>query len=208
MSEWKIQSLKSLTVKVGSGATPRGGDNSYKDEGISLIRSQNILDFKFTTKGLAFIDEKQAAELNNVEVFSGDILLNITGDSVARCCIVDSNILPARVNQHVAIIRVDAEKADQDFLFYHLQRNKEELLSLSEIGATRRALTKGMIEKLEIPCPSLPEKAIASVLSSLDDKIDLLHRQNKTIEALAETLFRQWFIEPCRDGLPDGWREQ
>lgn len=70
----------------------------------------------------------------------------------------------------------------------------------SEIGATRRALTKSMLENLEICLPSLPEqKAIASVLSSLDDKIDLLHRQNKTLEAMAETLFRQWFVEKAED---------
>jgi len=62
----------------------------------------------------------------------------------------------------------------------------------------------------EIPCilpPLTEQKAIASVLSSLDDKIDLLHRQNRTLEAMAETLFRQWFVEPCKDGLPEGWRE-
>ena len=71
---------------------------------------------------------------------------------------------------------------------------------IAEIGATRRALTKGMIEDLEVPLHPLPEqKAIASVLSSLDDKIDLLHRQNKTLEAMAETLFRQWFIEEAKD---------
>ena len=54
--------------------------------------------------------------------------------------------------------------------------------------------------ELMIPTPPLPEqKAIAGVLSSLDDKIDLLHRQNKTLEAMAETLFRQWFIEEAED---------
>ena len=78
--------------------------------------------------------------------------------------------------------------------------SKEELLILSEIGGTRNALTKGMLEDYEISIPTLPEqKAIASVLSSLDDKIDLLHRQNKTLEAMAETLFRQWFIEEAKE---------
>jgi type I restriction enzyme, S subunit len=196
MSEWGYTELGKISLKIGSGATPRGGSNSYKESGISLIRSQNVLDFQFTTSGLAFIDDEQADSLSNVEVLPKDVLLNITGDSVARSCIVPSFVLPARVNQHVAIIRPDEKLADYRFVFYQLQALKDELLMQSEIGATRRALTKGMIETLEISYPPLPEqKAIAAVLSSLDDKIDLLQRQNATLEAMAQTLFRQWFIE-------------
>ncbi len=200
MSEWSEIKLKDITYKIGSGATPRGGSNSYKDSGIPLIRSQNVLDLSFTSNGLAYIDEEQASKLDNVAVETEDLLLNITGDSVARICKVPNEMVPARVNQHVAIIRINKKVSDPDFVLYHLQYSKPYLLSISEIGGTRRALTKGMIEDFDIPYPPLPEqKAIASVLSSLDDKIDLLHRQNKTIEAMAETLFRQWFVEEAEE---------
>lgn len=200
MSEWKECILGQLTSKIGSGATPRGGSNSYKEEGISLIRSQNVLDMQFSTNGLAFIDEEQADGLRNVIIEQNDILLNITGDSVARTCKVPTYILPARVNQHVVIIRAKKEKLIPDFLLYNLIFQKNELLSQSEIGATRKAITKGMIEQFKINLPPLPEqKAIAEVLSSLDDKIDLLHRQNKTLEQMAETLFRQWFVEEAKE---------
>ncbi|MBI5141844.1 MAG: restriction endonuclease subunit S [Nitrospirae bacterium] len=205
MDEWTKTTLGSLATKIGSGATPRGGENSYKLKGMSLIRSQNVLDFSFSTDGLAFIDDEQAEELRNVTVEANDVLLNITGDSVARCCVVPQAVLPARVNQHVAIIRLDRGKANPLFIFYLLQMMKEELLMQSEIGATRRALTKGMIEELNVVVPALPEqRAIASVLSSLDDKIDLLHRQNKTLEAMAETLFRQWFVEQAQENWEEG----
>jgi len=205
MNEWVETKLGSITSKIGSGATPRGGANSYKESGISLIRSQNVLDFQFATSGLVFIDEEQAAALKNVEVFKNDVLVNITGDSVARCCIVPDNILPARVNQHVAIIRLEPNLADYRFIFYHLHYLKNELLSQAEIGATRRALTKGMLQELEILLPPLLEqRAIADVLSALDAKIDLLHRQNETLEALAQTLFRQWFVEDAQDEWEDG----
>ena len=209
MSECREVKLVEVALKIGSGATPKGGGDSYKESGISLIRSQNILDFIFSTDGLAFIDDKQADGLKNVAVEENDVLLNITGDSVARCCIVPKSILPARVNQHVSIIRINPEKSNYKFIFYSLQNMKEELLQQSEIGATRKALTKGMLENLNVSFPPLEEqKAIAEVLSSLDDKIDLLHRQNKTLEALAQTLFRQWFIEEAKDDwgvgkLPD-----
>ena len=200
MDEWAETQLEDITSKIGSGATPRGGANSYKESGITLIRSQNVLDFRFTTSGLAFIDDDQAAALQNVEVLKNDVLLNITGDSVARCCIVPDFVLPARVNQHVAIIRLEPNLADFRFIFYHLQYLKNELLMQAEIGATRRALTKGILQELEILLPPLPEqRAIAGVLSALDDKIDLLNRQNDTLEALAQTLFRQWFVEEAED---------
>ncbi len=150
----------------------------------------------FSVDGLAFIDEDQAYNLRSVTLEKDDVLLNITGDSVARCCMLPSNILPGRVNQHVAIIRADRKKSSPRFLHYNLLYQKDTLLSFSEIGATRRALTKGMLENCEISIPPLPEQeAIAEVLGSLDDKIDLLHRNNKTLEQLAETLFRQWI---CR----------
>lgn len=205
MSEWQEVSLGEVTNKIGSGATPKGGGESYKDSGISLIRSQNVLDFKFSTNGLAFIDESQAHDLRNVSVEKDDVLLNITGDSVARCCVVPESILPARVNQHVAIIRANKEVADNYYIFYSLQALKEELLMQSEIGATRNALTKGMLESLRISIPALEEqKAIASVLSSLDDKIDLLHRQNTTLERMAETLFKQWFVAEAQED----WEEK
>ncbi len=199
MSEWKEYKLKDLTTKIGSGSTPRGGSNNYKDVGIPLIRSQNVLDFSFTTTGLAFIDDYQAEELKGVMVKENDILFNITGDSVARCCIVPKQFLPARVNQHVAIIRTN-NLADYKFIFYYLQFLKPDLLIKAEIGATRNAITKVMLEDIDILLPPLLiQTAIASILSSLDDKIDLLRRQNATLEKMAETLFRQWFVEEAKE---------
>jgi type I restriction enzyme S subunit len=200
MSEWKEYKLGDLTSKIGSGSTPRGGSGVYKESGIPFIRSQNILDLKFSDDGLAFIDEVQAKELSNVEVQIGDIFINITGDSVARVCKVPTALIPSRVNQHVAILRSDLQKLESDFLKYSLIQMKEYLLSISEIGGTRRAITKSMLESLPILLPPLAEqKAIAGVLSALDDKIDLLHRQNKTLEAMAEALFRQWFVEEAEE---------
>ena len=115
-AKWPLKRLREITSKIGSGATPRGGKDSYRTDGISLIRSLNVYDFEFSENDLAFIDEDQAGELENVVVQKDDILLNITGASVARCCITDPRFLPARVNQHVAIVRVRPELADARFV--------------------------------------------------------------------------------------------
>ena len=147
--------LADICTKIGSGATPRGGKEAYCDKGISLVRSQNVLDFTFSHDGLVFINDEQAAKLNNVEVFDGDVLLNITGDSVARACMMNSAFLPARVNQHVAIVRGKKDCVLNRYLLYFLQWRKGYLLQLASAGATRNALTKGMIEQLEIDLPAL-----------------------------------------------------
>ena len=93
----------------------------------------------------------------------------------------------------------DTTKSDLDFVYYTLTHFQKQLKHIGE-GSVQDNINLGTFEDIEFPFPPLTEqKAIASVLSSLDDKIDLLHRQNKTLEAMAETLFRQWFIEEAKE---------
>ena len=179
-----ITKMIDICEKIGSGATPRGGKEAYCDEGISLVRSQNVLDFAFSLVGLAYINDEQAQKLNNVEVHEGDVLLNITGDSVARACMMDSVFLPARVNQHVAIVRGKENKVINSFILYFLQWQKGYLLQLASAGATRNALTKGMIEQLEINLPSMNEqKKIVAILDSIQQKIQLNQKINDNLAA-------------------------
>lgn len=185
-----VVKLADICQKIGSGATPRGGKEAYRAEGIALVRSQNVLDFSFSSDGLAYINDEQADKLRNVELQSGDVLLNITGDSVARACLMDDDYLPGRVNQHVAIIRVDESKAVNSYLLYYLQWRKSHLLQLASAGATRNALTKGMIEQLEIDLPSLDEqRKVVGILGSIQNKIKLNHEINDNLEQQAAALF-------------------
>ena len=197
---WVSLRLGDVCTKIGSGATPRGGKEAYLQDGpYALIRSQNVYNNQFHHDGLAFIDERQAAELNNVEVFADDVLLNITGDSVARVCQVAPDVLPARVNQHVAIIRPDPNKLSPRFLRYFLVSPEIQamLLSWAGSGGTRNALTKGMIESLDVRAPMsvIEQRAIAHILGTLDDKIELNWRMNETLEAMARALFKSWFVD-------------
>ena len=198
-SAWREVVLGDVCTKIGSGATPRGGRDVYLEEGpYTLIRSQNVYNDGFHRDGLASIGERHADELKNVEVFQDDVLLNITGDSVARVCQVAPDVLPARVNQHVAIIRPDSVNLDTDYLRYCLVTPEMQtlLLSWAGSGGTRNALTKGMIESLEIPLPVLLEqRAIAHVLGTLDDKIELNRRMNATLEGMARAIFHDWFVD-------------
>ena len=185
--------LKNLTSKIGSGATPRGGSNAYKASGISLIRSQNIRDFKFTYDGLAFIDEEQAKLLDSVAVFENDILLNITGDSIARACIVPRDILPARVNQHVSIVRCK-DKDEADYILCYLQYLKKHLLTICKVGGTRNALTKEAIENIEIR-KAFNHKIRGKLVTKINTKIELNNRINTELEQMAKTLYDYWFVQ-------------
>ena len=201
--------MKDICTKIGSGATPRGGKEVYIDSGISLIRSQNILDFSFTFDGMVYINEQQAEKLNNVTVESGDVLLNITGDSVARVCIVEEKSIPARVNQHVAIIRANKDVVLSSYILYFLQMSKPYLLQLAAGGATRNALTKGMIEELEIEVPSLEQqRKIVSLIDDIQQKIKINNEINENLEQQAMALFKWWFIdyEPFDRQVPTTWK--
>ena len=187
---WVEDKLVSLTTKIGSGATPRGGGESYKTEGTALIRSLNIYDLGFKYSKLAFLDDAQADVLSNVILQSGDVLLNITGASVARCCTVPGDVLPARVNQHVSIIRPIANRLDSEFLHYLLisKYYKNQLLQTgAEGGATRQAITKAQIQDFTVRYPAdiREQKSIVDSLDSILQQTQRLESINqKKIEAL------------------------
>lgn len=156
--KYPVFKLKDISQKIGSGFTPRGGDSNYIEKGIAFIRSMNIYNNTFKKDNLAYIDEFLANQLSTVELFPKDLLLNITGASVARCCTVPDEILPARVNQHVCIIR--QHRISNIFLEHCLTNEsyQEYLLLLSnKNGATREALTKTQVENLDVIFPPLVE---------------------------------------------------
>jgi len=224
---WQENTLGELTSKIGSGSTPKGGQTSYKDSGISLIRSLNVHDDGFTRRKLAFIDNEQAEKLKNVVVEENDILLNITGASIARCCIAPNNYLPARVNQHVSIIRLKNGIMLSSFLHYALTSKtyKDAILGIGEQGATRQAITKSQIESFIIAYPrSLDEqKRIVAILDEAFAAISLAVANAEKNLANARELFESYlnnvFTHPSTSSggkqggalspsKGDGWEEK
>jgi type I restriction enzyme, S subunit len=186
---WEVNKLKDLTSKIGSGATPRGGAEVYVDEGPALIRSQNVYDHEFHWSGLARLTEKSAAELKSVEVIRDDVLLNITGDSILRTCVVDPAVLPARVNQHVAIIRAIKGVPPRYLHLYLVQESMKSFLIGMSAGATRHAITKGHLESVEVLKPSAPVlSAFENLTKSWFEQIDANRSQSRTLATLRDTL--------------------
>lgn len=193
---WEVHLLKALCTKIGSGATPKGGSESYKEEGTSLIRSLNIHNNEFKFKDLAYIDDDQADSLNNVIVQGNDVLLNITGASVARCCIVPTEVLPARVNQHVCILRhgnlIDAKYLNRLLTNDNYQQLLQRLAKSK--AATREALPKSIVDKLSIPLPPLPlQRLFAQLIEQIEREKSEVQKSIQDLETLLASRMQYWF---------------
>lgn len=214
---WGVAFLKDISLKIGSGSTPRGGESAYISErtNFAFIRSQNVYDFTFDVTGLRFISDEDANKLKGVHLQKDDVLLNITGDGVtfSRCCLVPEEILPAAVNQHVAIIRLDKTKCLPGYLMAYLclPETKAYIESFNA-GGSRRAITKGHIESFEIPLPPMIiQEHISRVTFGLLAKRHINIQLNQTLEQMAQALFKSWFVDfdPVVDNALDaGFFEQ
>ena len=196
---WEEKALLALTSKIGSGATPKGGRKVYIDEGCHLIRSMNVQYNEFKYEDLAHITDEAAEQLKGVEIKENDVLFNITGASIARCCVVPTDVLPARVNQHVSILRLKQEVLPR-FLSYILNspKHQKELLKIGEAGSTRQALTKTDLENHVICYPNIDgQTKLLCTLDSLKSKVDKLQANYDKIsqecDALKQAILRHVF---------------
>ena len=193
---YPCESLKKLCSKIGSGATPRGGKESYLKEGISFVRSMNVHDGIFQYKDLAFINDEQAKLLDNVELQESDVLINITGASVARTCIVPKEILPARVNQHVSILRCTG-RLNPYFLnvLLYFQTTKQKLLDLANSkGATREAITKQQLELFKIILPPIEQQELfAAKVQEIEAYIKTQQAELENAKTMFQSLLHHSF---------------
>lgn len=156
--KYQTESLGEACTKIGSGATPRGGKTIYMDNGTPFIRSLNVHNGTFIRKNLAYIGEEEAKKLSNVSLKRGDVLLNITGASVARSCVLPDDLVGGRVNQHVAILRANQSVILPCILNATLTSESYQRFMLEgaqKAGATREAITKQDLERFRVSIPPL-----------------------------------------------------
>ena len=198
MSEWMEYKLGDVAEITSS---KRIFYSEYVENGVPFYRSKEIIDL-FNRRDIQtelYITEKRFKEIE--EKFgvpnADDILLTSVGSLGIPYKVKPKDRFYFKDGNLTWFRNLDKNKIKPDFLFTWLSSNvgRQKLDEVS-IGSTQAALTISGLKTIEILLPDLKtQTAIASVLSSLDDKIDLLHRQNTTLEKMAETLFRQWFVE-------------
>ena len=192
---WAQKSLGEITSKIGSGATPKGGKEAYIEDGITLIRSTNVHNGWFEYKDLAHISNEQAGKLDNVVVEKSDVLLNITGASVARSCLVPVEILPARVNQHVCIIRCKDCIIPEFLNRVLIDDNYQKLLwGIAGSGATREAITKQQVENLQILIPPLElQIQYVDIVTQVNKSKVAIQKALDEAQTLFDSLMQEYF---------------
>lgn len=195
MSEWKETNLNEIIDLIGGG-TPKTSVPEYWNGDIPWL---SVADFN-NGKKYVFETEKTITELglknSSTKLLNkGDIIISARG-TVGVAAVLGKEMT---FNQSCYGIRAKSDLSTTDYIYYLLKDTVSGFLQIAH-GGVFDTITRDTFKEIEISLPPLPEQTtIASVLSSLDDKIVLLHRQNDTLEKMAETLFRQWFVEEAKD---------
>ena len=189
--------IKDFTTKVGSGVTPRGGAETYLEQGIPLFRSQNVYDNGFLMDDIAYISEEVDESMSGTRVKPGDVLLNITGASIGRCFYTSDSFERGNVNQHVCIIRPKRNITSPSFLHYCIISNEgQEQINLSQTGANREGLSVEDIKGFSFDIPSLSvQQKIVDYLdektSAIDTQVELLEKKKDAYTRLKKAMINR-----------------
>lgn len=195
---WGVKTINELYSIKGGKRLPKGVMLQTTPNKHPYIRITDMKDGKVLNlvDSFMYVPEAVVSTISSYRVKQSDLILSIVGQ-IGSINIVGETLDGANLTENCVKLIPLSNTVDSNFVYYYLKSDEgQDKIDQRVVGSTQPKLPIYNIQTLDIPFPPLPEqKAIASVLSSLDDKIDLLHRQNKTLEAMAETLFRQWFIE-------------
>lgn len=210
MSEWRKCKLGDVAEKIAMG--PFGSNikvETFKESGIPIISGMHLHGTRLLDDGYNFISQDHADKLKNSNVYRHDVIFTHAG-TIGQVAFIPDNSKYDRyiISQRQFYLRCNQSRLDYQYITYYFKSPLGQHLidaNTNQTGVPSIAQPSTFLKNVEILLPPFPEqRAIAAVLSSLDDKIDLLHRQNKTLEAMAETLFRQWFVEEA----DEDWEEE
>lgn len=219
-SEWTNVKLSDITSKITKGTTPTTIGASFIEKGVNYIKSECITASRLLDRSkYAYISEETHEKLKRSQILINDILFSMAGMFLGKTGIVFEQDIPANTNQAVAIIRVTKELADYKYIYYYLNQKKiQDYVNGSTSQSAQPNINLKQIGDINVIIPPLSEqKVIAHTLSCIDDKIELNNHINKTLEEMAQAIFKSWFVdfEPFQDGafedgelgkIPKGWR--
>jgi len=204
-NDWQINKIGEIADVTKLAGYEYTKHFTYVEDGeVIALRALNVREGVLDLTDVKRIYQSVSDNLIRSKLFKGDILFTYVGANIGQFALVDAND-----KYHLApnICRIRAKKNCLPFFLFSYFRTKyfKENLNNYSVGSSQPTMPMGNVRQIKVPIPPLIEQvAIADVLSSLDDKIDLLHRQNKTLEQLAETLFKQWFVEEANENWEVG----
>ena len=211
---WEKKKLGEITNKINSGKTPLGGESVYVEYGIIFIRSQNVLENELSIRNSTYITESVNNTMRNSIVMPNDILLNITGASLGRSCVVPNDFQIGNVNQHVCIIRINNQNNPRFIQPVFASEKGQNLFTSLQTGSGREGLNFQSIKGISLfyPCPSEQTK-IATFLSAVDDKLQALKKKKSLLEEYKKGVMQKLFSQELRFKDKDGdefpeWEEK
>ncbi|HEB64927.1 MAG TPA: restriction endonuclease subunit S, partial [Chloroflexi bacterium] len=210
VSEWPTSTVGEVSTKVTKGTTPTTIGGRFVETGVAFVKVESITDDgRIDQTKLAFIDDETNRLLARSVLEEGDVLFTIAG-TIGRVARVPRQLLPANTNQAVAIVRPDPNVIDPRFLYYVLRDDVRVMHAHTRVVQSVQAnFSLAELSSVEIPLPPKDKQhAIAHILGTLDDKIELNRRMNETLEAMARVLFKSWFVDfdPVRAKMEGRWK--
>jgi type I restriction enzyme, S subunit len=204
MSEWKEIEFANILIdeSISYGIVQPGSHSEINS--VPVLRVNNIKNGNIIIDDVLKVDSAIENKYKRTRLTGGELLITVVG-SIGECAIVPIQFKGWNVARAVSVARIK-EEYDKRFIKYAFKTNDIVFQMYGNTNDTvQPTLNLSSLKSLKFLIPPLPEqRTIASILSSLDDKIDLLHRQNQTLEKMAETLFRQWFVEEAKED----WEER
>jgi len=196
-ADWLKVAVSEIATKITKGSTPTKSDGGYAVEGINFIKAESITAGGWidTTK-VAYVESAVYEKYKRSKLEKDDVLFTMAG-VLGRSALVTEDVLPANTNQAIGLIRPDKEKVFPKYLFYALREpSLVHFVNNSTSQSAQPNINLAQIGDLKIRLPSLPEQIrIADSLSYLDNKIELNRQMNETLEAMAQALFKSWFVD-------------
>jgi type I restriction enzyme S subunit len=196
MSEWKEIFLRDVCTEISYGYTASA---THQNTGVKFLRITDIVNTPFNWDTVPYC-EISTKDTEKYKLYPGDIVIARTGATTGTTFTITDET-KAVFASYLIRYKIDKTKANPYFIGHNLKSEQWKGYVENIIGGSAQpGANAQQFADYELLLPPLPEQErIAEVLSSLDDKIDLLHRQNKTLEEMAETLFRQWFVEEAEE---------
>lgn len=206
-----LVTLDSITTKITKGTTPTSVGCTFENSGVNFIKSESLGNSRNIDRSkFAFISEQTHEKLKRSQIEKNDILFSMAGMFLGKTGIVTDDLVPANTNQAVAIIRIDTEKANHEYVYYYLnQRSVVQAVNASSAQSAQPNINLKQIGQIEIDLPErkLQDK-IVSILSAIDFKIEKNNQINENLEQQAKALYQQMFIEnTCPDWIEGSLRD-
>lgn len=210
MTEWKEYKMSDLIDEIAMG--PFGSNikvDCFVGSGIPVLNGSNLVGFRLNEDAFNYVTKEKADSLGHSNAYRGDVVVTHRGTLGQIVYIPEDSKYDRYVisqSQFRFVCKKDLVYVPYLVYYFHSREGQYKLLAnASQVGVPALARPTSSFKEVIVSLPSLPtQRRIAAILSSLDDKIDLLHRENATLEQMAETLFRQWFVVEAKEEWEEG----